>query len=1108
MSYSDQQNVHVVNMRVIGMMCQKNCGTTVHNALLSIPGVTEARATHATSFATVTVDMDKYIEEEGLTTGKDGEEQELQETKIKQKIEEDALDAVECVGFDATVLGPNDILEDIEKAKTMETAPPTSIIEDDFDEKIESSSIVTNSSGKATFQVGGMSCAVCTGRVERALLSVDGVVEASVSLPTSRARVVFEDFSQHILKEGGPEAVKKKVSMLAELCASEVQQGGYNCEIISAIALGLSDTEEDDDGGVTLADNAARMESARKEEMKFWRDLLATACIFTIPLVAIHFSTAKIEHDHNHGPAWFEWVSLILATPVQFGVGKKFYVSAYHSFVNGKVLGMDFLVAMGTTAAYAYSVTIFLLEEVRFEAGPGTGHLKPTFETGAMLLMFVTFGKFLEAYAKGKTASALQKLMELQPVIATRAIVPPDYLVQIEEDGDARGKKGDYVVSANTHINSLQTEDVDIKDVKIGDYLLVLPGARIPTDGVLAANEGQGKGSYVDEAALSGEPFPVAKALGDTLYGSTINQLSVILMRVTATGSGTVLARIVRLIDEAQGNRAPIQAQADRIASVFAPIVLMLSAITFILWVALDPEEEFKQKIYTAIMSAISVIVVACPCALGLATPTAVMVGTGVGATNGLLIKGGAVLEAAHGVDVVVFDKTGTITTGRAVLGSRYELLQEDDDLAVGLPSGLRRSDVALWLASCAELQSEHPLGRAIVNAGRGIWGGDVSFAKDGVVVSDCVVVPGSGVECCVAKEGLGGYGSVRVRVGNRQFVNDLREETNNNNTKTELSPSSSEACIGDKEVLKLRERGQVGVYVSICLGNKSSADERDWRVIGVLGIVDPVGLEAISTIAALHKMGVDVWMCTGDHETTAFAVADEVGINRRNVCAGVKPEGKADLVTRLQKQYRENENDPSTTRSVRRKRLRLRREQKGGGVAVVGDGINDAVALARSDVGIAIGAGTEVAAEAADIVLVKSSLHDVVVALHLSRVVFNRIRLNFVWAMGYNLFALPFAAGAFYPWFDWRLPPAFAGLMMAFSSVSVVSSSLLLRTYSKPEIEEDGTLIQTNCFTTITKCLSGIFLKCCRRSVASSDHRFNAVHGRDNSDFEHMELT
>eukprot|EP00957_Ditylum_brightwellii_P090053 6858257-Ditylum_brightwellii.AAC.1 len=248
--------------------------------------------------------------------------------------------------------------------------------------------------------------------------------------------------------------------------------------------------------------------------------------------------------------------------------------------------------------------------------------------------------------------------------------------------------------------------------------------------------------------------------------------------------------------------------------------------------------------------------------------------------------------------------------------------------------------------------------------------------------------------------------------------------------------------------------------------------------------------------------------MCTGDHETTAFAVADEVGINRRNVCAGVKPEGKADLVTRLQKQYRENENDPSTTRSVRRKRLRLRREQKGGGVAVVGDGINDAVALARSDVGIAIGAGTEVAAEAADIVLVKSSLHDVVVALHLSRVVFNRIRLNFVWAMGYNLFALPFAAGAFYPWFDWRLPPAFAGLMMAFSSVSVVSSSLLLRTYSKPEIEEDGTLIQTNCFTTIAKCLSGIFLKCCRRSVASSDHRFNAVYGRDNSDFEHMELT
>jgi Cu+-exporting ATPase len=411
------------------------------------------------------------------------------------------------------------------------------------------------------------------------------------------------------------------------------------------------------------------------------------------------------------------------------------------------------------------------------------------------------------------------------------------------------------------------------------------------------------------------------------------------------------------------------------------------------------------------------------------------MVGTGVGATHGLLIKGGAVLEGAHSVDTIVLDKTGTITTGRAVLGDYIGF--EDKELMTNLPRRISEDPkhLALWLAACAEKQSEHPLGKAVVNAARSIWGADVTRSEDGVQVSEFEVSPGSGVECLVHKAD---WGEWRVRVGSREWAKDEVNEEH----------SLASDNVGDKEVREIRRRGQVGIYVSVCAEQdhlNAGFGRCERRIIGVFGIVDPIVPEAPSTVSALQRMGVDVWMCTGDAEETALSVARQVGIDEDNVCASVKPEGKADLVTRLQKRDR---NGTHRHRGVRR---------RGGRVAVVGDGINDAVALARADVGVAIGAGTEVAVEAADMVLVRSSLHDVVVALHLSRVVFRRIRMNFCWAMGYNLFALPFAAGALYPFIDWRLPPEFAGLMMAFSSVSVVTSSLLLRAYKKPTILTDG---------------------------------------------------
>ena len=421
-------------------------------------------------------------------------------------------------------------------------------------------------------------------------------------------------------------------------------------------------------------------------------------------------------------------------------------------------------------------------------------------------------------------------------------------------------------------------------------------------------------------------------------------------------------------------------------------------------------------------------------------------------------------------------DKTGTLTTGRAVVGSRIEYVSQlhgkDDDIAASralkrllqcLPPAVKQTDTALWLACCAELRSEHPLGNAIVNAGKEIWGHDIlrptmkgvnagkSHEEEGVTmqISDCQVTPGRGVQCTVNNVGPENNCCI-VRVGNRTWTHALESEHGG----LAIQEGDSQA---DDDVRSLRTDGQIGVYVSV-----KSIDDDDFFVAGVIGIIDPVKKEAKSTVAALKSMGVDVWMCTGDHELTAQAVARKIGIDEENVCSNVKPEGKADLIRRLQKQRVRVQKGRSTQKVDNR-------------VAVVGDGINDAVALAQSDVGIAIGAGTEVAVEAADIVLVRSQLHDVVVSLHLSRVVFDRIRLNFVWAMMYNLIALPFAAGVLYPFIDWTLPPAFAGLMMAFSSVSVVVSSLLLRTYLKPEIHDDGQLEERGC----TRCSSGFIESC-----------------------------
>jgi len=972
--------VRTLHISVEGMMCQKNCGTTVGNALKQVEGVLAAEANYkqARALAVLESTDDAIIEE-----------------MIPELVEE-----VEDVGFDAALihdvdsylqsLAPEDLVgTHSDQEPLLNNNSPLSTKKD-----IESFSIEPSNMNRViVLSVGGMSCAVCTGRVESCLSDVPGVVTASVVLATQRAIVEIDE-----------EEVAER-DELSQTCCEAVQQAGYSCN-----AVELSHD---------LRQDAMQLEQARLEEGLMWRKLLIFSASLLFPMVLIMTGALHLgRQSTTRAPSIDLWVMFTLSTVVQCGAGKRYYQAAWKGWTNGRILGMDFLVVLGTTASYVYSFILFAIQLCTRKSTT----MKPSFLTGAMLLTFVTLGKFLESYARGKTADAVHKLMELQPSVASRVMVS-----SLSDDME------------NIDISALVTEEVTIGDIQCGDYVRVLPGGQIPADGVLVAVSSKSSGgqevseAFVDESAFSGEPFPVSKTIGDHVYGSCINQLSVLVVKVTAAGSETFLSKIVRLVEDAQRHKAPIQAYADRLASVFAPAVIGVACITFFAWLLFDDSSTSEERFFAALMSSISVVVVACPCALGLATPTAVMVGTGVGATQGILIKGGAVLEQMHSVDTVIFDKTGTLTSGKAKLSDQitytndvnYELLAQN------IPPCVAKNKVALWLAVCAEAQSEHPLARALIEAAKDAWGGeDLTGAADGVHVDSFNVQPGRGVECRVSKTQWGGR---MIRVGSREWC------------KEPIMPSTrieADDTTGDKDVAVLRDEGKIAIYVSIL---DLAADRR--HVIGVFGIHDTIKPEARSAVSALKAQGVDVWMCTGDDRQTALAVARAVGINEANVCAGVKPQEKADLVTRLQKA-----NNPPGRQSRDKNRRNDYRK-----VAMIADGVNDSIALARADAGIAIGAGTEIALDAADVVLVRSNLHDVVVAIHLSCVVFRRILLNFFLALCYNVIAVPFAAGLLYPLTDFHLPPSLAGFMMACSSVSVVTSSLLLRRYKRPIIEDNG---------------------------------------------------
>lgn len=594
------------------------------------------------------------------------------------------------------------------------------------------------------------------------------------------------------------------------------------------------------------------------------------------------------------------WVSLILATPVQFFVGWRFYKGAYHS-LRGGAANMDVLVALGTSVAYVYSVALVAL-----------GRTDTYFDSSATVVTLIYMGKLLESRAKRRSSSAIEQLAKLGARVA-----------HVIRDGEEF--------------------DVPVEELQVGDLVRVRPGEKVPADGVIADGA-----TSIDESFLTGESMPVAKQAGSPVVGASVNQTNAFTMMVTKVGADTALAQVIRLVDAAQGSKAPVQRLADTISGIFVPIVLGIAFVTFFAWGIFGGWTH-------ALVAAVAVLVIACPCSLGLATPTAIMVGTGLGAEHGILIKGGEHLELAHKVNTVVLDKTGTITAGKPSV------------IDVWSAEAASEADL-VRLAAALEAQSEHPLGRAIVEYARergGVW----------PEASEVRAVPGKGIEANID-------GHV-VRVGNRRWIAE------------ELYIQ-----VPDERLAAYESEAKTAVIVA-----------SDDQIMGVIAIADAVKPDAKQAVERLRAMGIDVWMVTGDNERTAEAVASQVGID--HVMASVLPQDKVGKVAEL--------------------------KRRGSVVAMVGDGINDAPALAEADIGIAMGTGTDIAMEAADIALMRSNLMGVVNAIELSKATMRKIRQNLFWAFFYNVIGIPLAAAGI-------LNPMIAGAAMALSSVSVVSNSLLLK--------------------------------------------------------------
>ncbi len=747
-----------------------------------------------------------------------------------------------------------------------------------------------------TIPVRGMSCASCVARIEGGLAELPGVVSASVNFAAERATVTS------LPGQVALPTLRRAITAL-----------GYEA---GAPPDALTRAED-------LTEREERAHGALLRQLR-WK-ILAGAAV-SLPVVLGSY------------PALFPWVPAplqdfvvlwLLTTPIQFWAGWQFYRGAWAA-LRHRTSDMNTLIAVGTSAAYLYSVGLILFPGF-FEA-QGVAR-EVYFDTSTIIITLILLGRYLEAVARGRTSAAIKKLIGLQPKTA-----------RVVRDG----------VEA----------DVPVAEVVPGDLVRVRPGERVPVDGVIRRGV-----SSLDESMITGESMPVDKALGDTVIGATINKTGAFTFEATRVGRDTVLAQIIRLVEAAQGSKAPIQRLVDSVTSYFVPVVIGLAVTTGLAWSLFGPAPALTY----ALLNFVAVLIIACPCALGLATPTSIMVGTGKGAEQGILIRTGQALETAHKLRALIFDKTGTLTAGTPAL---TDLLAAD-----GLAS-----DEVLRLAASAERGSEHPLGQAIVEGAR----------ARGLRLTEpetFEAVPGHGVRARV--EGR------TVLVGNGRF----------------MEHEGVDGRRSDAEAARLSAQGKTPIYVAV-----------DGRAAGLVAVADTLKPNSAAAVRALHRLGLEVVMITGDNRRTAEAIARQVGIDR--VLAEVVPEDKAKEVKRLQ--------DDGTV------------------VGMVGDGINDAPALAQADVGIALGTGTDVAMEAADITLMSGDLGGVVTAIALSKATMRNIKQNLFWAYAYNTALIPVAGGVLFPVFGWLLNPILAAVAMAISSVSVVSNALRLRRF-RPPIVRDG---------------------------------------------------
>ncbi|KGJ48526.1 ATPase [Clostridium sp. NCR] len=749
---------------------------------------------------------------------------------------------------------------------------------------------------KVDFKIGGMTCASCAKAIERAVNKLDGIEDINVNVATERATINY-DIS------------KLKLTQIR----NTIEKAGYK-------VLEKSESKNE---------NLDEDKLIKEKEMKTLFTKFLVAVGFSIPLLYIAMGPMV---PSPIGP-WpvpniinpttnslnYALIQLILVIPVMIA-GNKFYKNGFKAIIN-KSPNMDSLVAIGTLAAFVYSLyTTFQMANANMVSSHE--HHQLYYESAGIIIALILLGKYLESRSKGKTSEAIKKLMGLQPKVA-------------------------IVIKNKKEI------EIPIEEVEVGDLIVVKPGSKIPVDGIVI--EGH---TSVDESMLTGESMPVEKNIGDKVTGASINKNGSIKFKAEKVGSDTALSQIIRLVEDAQGKKAPIAKLADTVSGYFVPTVITIAIVTALLWFTIGGQGvEFALTIF------ISVLVIACPCALGLATPTAIMVGTGKGAENGILIKGGEALELAHKIDTIIFDKTGTITEGKPKV----------TDIVV---SKSIDKDYLLKIAASAEKGSEHPLGEAIVRFGEEK---NIDFMK----VEKFRAIPGYGIEVSIDNK--------NVLLGNKKLMDDRKISLGN------LSKTSDE----------LASQGKTPMYIAL-----------ENELGGIIAVADVVKSSSKKAIDKLHSMGIKVAMVTGDNKKTANAIAKEVGIDI--VLAEVLPQDKSNEVKKLQNQ--------------------------GRFVAMVGDGINDAPALAQADIGIAIGSGTDVAMESADIVLMRSDLMDVPTSIKLSKETIKNIKQNLFWAFAYNTVGIPVAAGVLYIFGGPLLNPMIAAAAMSLSSVSVIGNALRLK--------------------------------------------------------------